>query len=426
MSSGRTDTGEASGTPLKEPSPMMIRKRYVAKFKLTIRRLMTMHSLSCSRLCQFAAAWTFVVGLNSISVLAQNEPDSRWVYSPDSLRPFWLGDVVEGESVLFVRDPKTGEARASLLFPVQNVIAVRNSAGSITYQEGVDFRFRTGSREIVIPPGSRIVTKTPQDLRRPAKSQKYQLTHRDGNGEILFGATLEYHEMQTCVTYATASHDWPVQMPTFDIRALPRTVQKLRSSNPVSIVLLGDSISTGCNASGWAAGSPHQPPYPELLQQHLEATYNSKVTLTNLSVGGTSTPWGVTKIEKVTEQEPDLVILAFGMNDSSGRSAEEYEKNTAAMISKTRKTLPNAEFILVASMLGNRDWILLKHDVFPQYRDELAKLCKPGIALADMTSVWHEFLKRKKDHDLTGNGVNHPNDFGHRVYAQVLAALLVE
>jgi acyl-CoA thioesterase I len=396
------------------------------KYEPCHQRLMIMRNISCSRLYLFAAAFVSVVGLNSHSVLAQNAPNSRWTYSPESLRPFWLGDVVESESVLFIRDPKTGEARASLLFPVQNVIAVRNSAADVSYQEGVDFRFSSGSREIVIPPGSRIVTKTSQDLRRPANSQKYQLTHRDGNGEILFGAKLEYHDMQTCVTYVKASHDWPLQMPRFDVRALPRTVRKLRSSDPISVVLLGDSISTGCNASGWAAGSPHQPPYPGLLQQHLEATYGSKVTLANLSVGGTSTPWGLTKIEKVTEQKPDLVILAFGMNDSSGRSAEEYGKNTAAMISKTRETLPNAEFILVASMLGNRDWILLKHDVFPQYRDELAKLCKPGIALADMTSVWHEFLKRKKDHDLTGNGVNHPNDFGHRVYAQVLAALLVE
>ena len=31
----------------------------------------------------------------------------------------------------------------------------------------------------------------------------------------------------------------------------------------------------------------------------------------------------------------------------------------------------------------------------------------------------------KQDWDLTGNGVNHPNDFGHRVYAQVLSTLLV-
>jgi hypothetical protein len=42
-----------------------------------------------------------------------------------------------------------------------------------------------------------------------------------------------------------------------------------------------------------------------------------------------------------------------------------------------------------------------------------------------MTSIWTEFLERKHDWDLTGNGVNHPNDFGHRVYAQVLSTLLV-
>ncbi|MCA9038637.1 MAG: SGNH/GDSL hydrolase family protein, partial [Planctomycetaceae bacterium] len=125
------------------------------------------------------------------------------------------------------------------------------------------------------------------------------------------------------------------------------------------------------------------------------------------------------------EHEPNLVILAFGMNDSAGRSADEYKANTQAMIDNIRETLPDAEFILIASMLGNRDWIRLKHEVFPQYRDALASLCEPGIALADMTGIWTEFLKRKHDWDLTGNGVNHPNDFGHRVYAQVLSTLLV-
>ena len=48
----------------------------------------------------------------------------------------------------------------------------------------------------------------------------------------------------------------------------------------------------------------------------------------------------------------------------------------------------------------------------------------PAFELADLTAVWSEMLERKKDWDLTGNGVNHPNDFGHRVYAQVRCELL--
>ena len=56
--------------------------------------------------------------------------------------------------------------------------------------------------------------------------------------------------------------------------------------------------------------------------------------------------------------------------------------------------------------------------------DELKKLVQPGVALADVTQVWTEMLRQKPDFDLTGNGLNHPNDFGHRLYAQALLQVL--
>ncbi|QDT05655.1 GDSL-like Lipase/Acylhydrolase [Rubripirellula lacrimiformis] len=358
--------------------------------------------------------------------LCQQLERATWAYSADPLRPFWTGDSVEQEPVLFLQDADSDLARGSLLFPIQEIVSVQSSSGDITYENETDYRFTPGSREITIPAGSRIVTTSPAELRRPAKSQRFQLTHRDGNGEIMFGAKLEYHQLQTNVTYKTATKNWDLAMPTFDAGALPTTIKKLRDGDELSVVLLGDSISTGCNSSGWGHGAPYQPPYQDLLVDHLQAHYDTKVNLTNLSVGGQSTPWGITMIDQVVSHHPDLVILAFGMNDSAGRSATEFRQNTEAMIQKTRDAFPNSEFILIATMLGNRDWTRLNHDVFPEYRDQLAQLCEPGIALADMTSVWSEFMKRKKDSDLTGNGVNHPNDFGHRVYAQVLSTLLVE
>lgn len=378
---------------------------------------MTIWSVFCS--CSFTIA-VFVFPLPSSA-----QELVAWKYTPDALTPFWEADVVDRESVLFIRDPETGVARASLLFPVREVISVRDASGQMTYTEGIDYRYTPGTAEIEVPEGSRIVTKAASDLRVPAGSQPYRLTHRDGQGEIRFGAKLEYHGMQTWITYSKADDRWPVELAAFDAQQLPRTIQRLRDKKALNIVLLGDSISTGCNASGWANGAPQQPAYPELLRRHLEAHYKTEVELTNLSVGGTSTPWGVKMIPKVVEQKPDLVILAFGMNDSSGRSSDDYRTQIETMISTARESLPDVEFILVASMLGNRDWTTLKHDLFSKYRDELADLCEPGIALADMTSVWQEMLKRKQDHDLTGNGVNHPNDFGHRVYAQVISRLLV-
>src|SRR5262245_51382272 len=113
-------------------------------------------------------------------VWAEDEA-AQWTYSPELLQPFWEGDTVHGESVLFIRDEKTGAARASVLFPVRDVFSVRNSAGDVTYENGKDFVWTPDSREIVLPAGSAIPSRAPHELRRPAKSQKYELTHRDGD-----------------------------------------------------------------------------------------------------------------------------------------------------------------------------------------------------------------------------------------------------
>ncbi len=349
----------------------------------------------------------------------------KWSYSPELMRPFWQGETMEGESVLFMKDPKTGEARASVLFPIREIVAIRNSAGDVIYESGKDFVWKPESREITLPVGSRIPSRTPEELRRPAKSQRYALTHRDGNGEIFFGARLEYAEMQTCITYRHAPDLWKSSVPKFDPLGLPRTLARLQKQQPLSIVVLGDSISTGANASGMFDAAPFQPAYPELVRQHLEHRFHGKVTLVNLSVGGTDTPWALGNLDKVAEAKPDLLIVAFGMNDAAGRPADEYHSNLRKLLDQVRGRLPECEYVLVAPMLGNRDWTRLNADLFPQYRDKLKELTGPGVALADLTAVWTRFLELKPDWDQTGNGVNHPNDFGHRVYAQVISTLLV-
>jgi acyl-CoA thioesterase I len=356
---------------------------------------------------------------------AQEAVKPGWTYSEEQLRPLWQGEIMEGESVLFIKAGKTGEARATVLFPIQKLLSVHSSTGEVRYEEGRDYLWKAGSREIVVPPGSRIITSTPDALRRPAKSQQYQLTHRDGNGEIFFGGRLEYHELQTIVSYSHALGLWNSPIPKFDLKALPRSIHKLQSREPLKIVVLGDSISTGCNASGWAGGKPFQPAYPELVSRVLHERYKSEVKVANLSVGGMDSAWGLTMVDKVVDAKPDLVLLAFGMNDSGGRPAKDFQDKIAATMNGIREKRPTAEFILVATMVGNPNWVALKQELFSEYRDALAKLCGPGVALADVTSIWSEFLRLKHDWDQTGNGVNHPNDFGHRVYAHVISTLLI-
>ena len=159
-------------------------------------------------LCALPLSVVMLVSLSVSSIVADEPATSKWNYQSRLLRPFWQGDTIEGESMLFIRDPKTGIAKASVLSPIVDVLSIQNSAGEKTYEEGRDYLWKPGSREITLPAGSRIASYTPADLRRPDDSQKYKLTHRDGNGEIFFGAKLEYHHMQTCITYRHESEDW--------------------------------------------------------------------------------------------------------------------------------------------------------------------------------------------------------------------------
>jgi acyl-CoA thioesterase I len=362
----------------------------------------------------------------SVPTSAQEPTSATWRYESSLLRPFWIGDVVEGESVLFIKDENTRSVRAQVLFPIQEVLQVTNSRGDIIYQQGQDYRFVAGAREIVLPDTSAIPSFTEDQLRRPSNTQKYALTHRDGNGEIYFGARLEYAEMQTCITYRRASGSWSIPRPIFDAQQLPKSIRLLQTQQTLRIVTLGDSISEGANASGMYEMPPYQPPYPELVRRGLAEQAGGRVEMHNLSVGGKDSAWGAMQVDSVVSLKPDLIILAFGMNDSAGRSAEDFQSQIRNTIEAVRKELPESEFILVSSMLGNRDWTRLNHAAFPQYRDKLKELCEPGIALADLTTMWTEILKLKKDWDQTGNGVNHPNDFGHRIYAQVILSLLLD
>jgi acyl-CoA thioesterase I len=61
---------------------------------------------------------------------------------------------------------------------------------------------------------------------------------------------------------------------------------------------------------------------------------------------------------------------------------------------------------------------------FDEYRAALAGMAGHGVVLADVTRLWTEIVARKDPHDLSGNGLNLPNDFGHCVYAHAILGQL--
>lgn len=347
--------------------------------------------------------------------------------SAQNAPPFWKSSTMVGESVLFVKAEDGKPVTGRLLFTPTKILTVQSSSGTITYQPGKDYIFRSGSRTLTLPEGSSIPVATEKQLTPPLGTQPFSLRRRDGKGDILFAPTHEYADMQVVVSYEHKKSEWKLPSPRFATRELPRTLHKLKSGQPLNIIFFGDSITVGGNASKLSNVPPFMPPYPDLVIQSLKRTYKSEITYKNLSVGGMTAAWGVQNIAQVAAEKPDLVVLAWGMNDSSGgRPLHDFMADIQGQIEAVRKLQPNAEFILVSSMLPNADCNWANPPLILAYRDALQKLTGPGVALADLSAVWEEILKSKTYLDFTGNGVNHPNDFGHRLYAQTLSALLIK
>ena len=172
--------------------------------------------------------------------------------------------------------------------------------------------------------------------------------------------------------------------------------------------------------------SPNAPKWTDMFVEALEAQ-GVAVTAHNTSVGGQVSSYAMMNYDTcVTRYAPDLVVLGFGMNDVSlwnNTSVQQYYKNIRTAIIRIRKELPNCEFILLGSMLPNPEAVdFVGNGYIPQYTEQLKKLADEyaGVAVADMTAVHSYILTRKNYRDITGNNVNHPNDFISRMYTQVL------
>jgi hypothetical protein len=124
-------------------------------------------------------------------------------------------------------------------------------------------------------------------------------------------------------------------------------------------------------------------------------------------------------VSQVAAARPDLVILAFSMNHDEPAPA--FGSVMRQLRNAIQTADPQADIVLVACMTANPR--IRPMERYVGYRDALRNLELPNVVLADVTAPWLELLNRKPFSDLSGNNVNHPNDFVHRLYAQVICQL---
>jgi lysophospholipase L1-like esterase len=343
------------------------------------------------------------------------------------MRPFWNSELTYDESLLLISEQ--GELpSATLLFDPSEIISVRNARLEEQYTEGREWIWVEGRLQLLS--GTRIPYMTHDELYPAVPDPVWAQPKRDG-GHVLYKQEHYFHDRQIVVTYRHPGHIWQGPVPSLSEKRLPLSIGKMRDRTPLKLVLYGDSISEGLNASGYATrfsggAPPFLPRWGDLLAEWLRLRYEAEIEFVNPSVAGKDSAWGKEEVRhRVSEEKPDLVILAFGMNDGTGHvSAGQFGDHIRAMMEDVRSIRSETEFILVAPTVANPETYFdgLQRD----YLHVLQSMEDNGIVAANMTGVHEELLKRKRFADMTGNNINHPNDYLSRWYAQYIAGFLLE
>ena len=171
--------------------------------------------------------------------------------------------------------------------------------------------------------------------------------------------------------------------------------------------------------------APYRKPWFELFADFIAKKFAIKCDWENRGINGAASDKPLVYQPELLDGTADLWVIAYGMNDLANRTAEEFADNLQKIMAKISANDPQAEFLLVTPMSGNPDWDHTPLEKTEKFSDAIRALPAnaENILCADVNSLWTKVLTVKGFYDITGNGVNHPNDYSHTIYAAALNAL---
>lgn len=225
----------------------------------------------------------------------------------------------------------------------------------------------------------------------------------------------------------------PAQAVTRTTRGrIPKTLAKLKAGQRVKIVCWGDSVTQGGNAS------KTQTRYVDAFAAGLKERFpTANLSVENISVGGSSSRQWLypeqskfrdldpaqtpTRFQRILDAKPDLVTIEF-VNDA-GLSGQKLEEVYSDILKRFHEI--GAEVILITphftmwSMMGFKG---MREAEKRPYVLDLRKFAEQRqVALADASARWEHLWKEGIPYvTLLHNTINHPDDRGHRLFAEEL------
>ncbi len=213
---------------------------------------------------------------------------------------------------------------------------------------------------------------------------------------------------------------------------IPKTLARLKTGRSVKIICWGDSVTAGGNAS------KPEFRYPDVFIEGLRQRFpGTKIDMQNISAGGSNSrqwlypdaflyrdkPWQETGVtwQRIADANPDLITLEF-VNDAN-QSPDIVDEVYSDILNRIQDI--GSELILITPHFTMLEMMGFKDMREPEKRPYVLALrefaAKHNIALADASSRWEHLAKEGIPYlTLLDNTINHPDDRGHRIFAEEL------
>ncbi len=208
---------------------------------------------------------------------------------------------------------------------------------------------------------------------------------------------------------------------------------------PINIVALGDSVTHGAFAGDVVN---QEAVYHNLLKKKINAVRNYvPVNVINAGIGGINTTRSLGRIEsQVTCHNPDLIIVCFGLNEL-GQELDVFLASLGTIFEKCLGC--GAEVIYMTPNMMNTyisprtsdihmDYAHVTMDYMnsgkmDEYMDAAKELAvKMGVKVCDCYGKWKLLSKTQDTTELLANGINHPTEEMHKLFADMLFDIIFE
>jgi lysophospholipase L1-like esterase len=190
---------------------------------------------------------------------------------------------------------------------------------------------------------------------------------------------------------------------------------QLESGQAVCILGLGDSLT-----QGWMVREGFFDRFTRHCREHYASV---DIRSVNLGVPGSTAGNAVHRLEAVSDYNPDLVIVQFGINDCyTGVPVERFSENLTTIVKAI--VASGGQALLVSSCPVQDRYFNDRLDVFYTTIQEVGEALAQPVARLDQ--YWQSRVEQMTHKDEVASlwlddGV-HPSDAGHELMAQGLMA----